>query len=199
MRKITVVCCLLLLIPALAMRVRAQETAKAPETSKTPEPPAHYYHLEYVVQELGGDGKPTNSRTYSTIVGTERHEQFSAIRTGSRVPIITGALQSPVSNPNGNSKLEYQYQYVDVGVNIDTQNVREIGHQLAIDLKAEITALAESGSSTASTMLNDPVIRQNTWQASVLIPIGKPTVVFSSDALDSKGGMHFVVTATPLQ
>jgi len=199
MRKFTIVCCFLLLVPAMVLRAGAQDTAKAPETAKPPEPPAHYYHLEYVVQELGTDGKPTNSRTYSTIVGTERHEQFSAIRTGSRVPIITGALQSPTSGPTGDSKLEYQYQYVDVGVNIDTQNVREIGQRLAIDLKAEITALAESGASTTSGLVNDPVIRQNTWQASVLIPIGKPTVVFSSDALDNKGGMQFVVTATPLQ
>jgi hypothetical protein len=198
MRKFTILCCFLLLVPALALRVGAQDSAKTPE-AKPPEPPAHYYHLEYVVQELGTDGKPANSRTYSTIVGTERHEQFSAIRTGSRVPIVTGALHTPVSNPNGDSKLEYQYQYVDVGVNIDTQNVHEIGHQLAIDLKADISALAESGPSTASGLVNDPVIRQNSWQASVLIPIGKPTVVFSSDALDSKGSMHFVVTATALQ
>jgi len=65
--------------------------------------------------------------------------------------------------------------------------------------KPEISALTETAPSTASGLMNDPVIRQNSWQASVLIPIGKPTVVFSSDALDSKGGMHFVVTATPLQ
>jgi hypothetical protein len=196
MRKFTIVCCFLLLIPALGLRARAQETAKAPETA-TPPPPDHYYHLEYVIQELGTDGKPTNSRTYSTIVGTERHQQFSAIRTGSRVPVITGALHGP-TGAAAEAKLEYQYQYIDVGVNIDTQNVREVGRQLAIDLKAEISALADSRP-TSPELANEPVIRQNMWQASVLIPIGKPTVVFSSDALDSKGGMHFVVTATPLQ
>ena len=198
MRKLTIACCLLLLIPALVVRARAQETAKAPEAVKPPEPPAHYYHLEYVIQELGSDGKPVNSRTYSTIVGTDRHQQFSAIRTGSRVPIITGPFIVQRVRPT-ESKLEFQYQYLDVGVNIDTQNVREIGHQLAIDLKAEVSSLAESGPSTASGLVNDPVIRQNMWQASVLIPVGKPTVVFSSDALDSKGAMHLVVTATPLQ
>ena len=199
MPKFMIACCFLLLVPAMEPRAaHAQETAKAPETAKSTEPPAHYYHLEYVIQELGTDGKPTNSRTYSTVVGTERHEQFSAIRTGSRVPVITGALHGPTGEAT-QAQLEYQYQYVDVGVNIDTQNVREIGHQLAIDLKAEISALAESEHSTATGLVNDPVIRQNSWQASVLIPIGKPTVVFSSDALDSKGGMHFVVTATALQ
>jgi hypothetical protein len=198
MRKFSIACCLLLLIPALGLHARAQETAKAPETAKSPEPSAHYYHLEYVIQELGTDGKPTNSRNYSTIVGTDRHQQFSAIRTGSRVPIITGALHG-TNGEATQGKLEYQYQYIDVGVNIDTQNVREVGRQLAIDLKAEITALAESARATTSGLVDDPVIRQNMWQASVLIPIGKPTIVFSCDALDSKGGMQFVVTATMLQ
>lgn len=196
MRKFTIVCCFLLLIPAMVLRAAAQDTAKEPETPKAAEAPVHFYHLEYVIQELGNDGKPTNSRTYSTIVGTER--RFSAIRTGSRIPIVTGAMHGP----NGEAKqaeLEYQYQYIDVGVNIDTQNAREVGSRLAIDLKAEVTALADSPRSSGSGLVDDPVIRQNTWQASVLVPIGKPTVVFSSDATDSKGGMHFVVTATPLQ
>lgn len=198
MRKFMIVCWLLLLIPALPPRVRAQDTAKPADTAKTPEPPAHFYHLQYVIQELGSDGKPVNSRTYSTIVGTDRHEQFSAIRTGSRVPIVTGAYHGPNETAK-ESKLEYQFQYIDIGVNIDTQNVHEVGRQLAVDLKAEITSLADVTPSPTSGPVNDPVIRQNTWQASVLIPIGKPTVVFSSDALDSKGATQLVVTATPLQ
>src|SRR5215469_2010334 len=111
MRKFTIVCCFLLLVPALGLRARAQETAKAPDTAKAPEPPDHYYHLEYVIQELGADGKPTNSRNYSTIVGTERHQQFSAIRTGSRIPIVTGALHGP-NGEAAQGKLEYQYQYI---------------------------------------------------------------------------------------
>lgn len=200
MRKFTIAGCLLLLIPALVLRAGAQDTAKAPDTPAPPEPPAHYYHLEYVVQELGSDGKPTNSRTYSTIVSTERAQHFSAIRTGSRVPIVTGALHGPTGEAKG-AELEFQYQYLDVGVSIDSQNVREVGSQLALYVKAEISSLADSPPSTASAsgLVNDPVIRQNMWQAPVVIPIGKATVIFSSDALENKGGMHLVLTATPLQ
>jgi hypothetical protein len=200
MRKFTIVCCLFLLTPALALRAGAQDTAKAPETPKAPEPPAHYYHLEYVIQELGGDGKPTNSRTYSTIVSTDRTQHFSAIRTGSRVPIVTGALHGPTGEAK-EAQLEYQYQYLDVGVSIDAESVREVGNQLAIWLKAEVSSLADAPPPTGSVsgMVNDPVIRQNMWQSQVVIPVGKPTVVFSSDALENKGAMHLVVTATPLQ
>ncbi|HEY1984668.1 MAG TPA: hypothetical protein VGG85_04620 [Terracidiphilus sp.] len=199
MRKFTTLCCLLLLIPAFALRAHAQETAKPAETAKDPEPSGHYYHLEFVIQELGTDGKPTNSRTYSAIVSSDRGARSTNIRTGSRIPIITGALHGTT----GDGKLEFQYQYLDVGVNIDIQNVREIGSQLAVFLKAEISSLASSAPPasapvSAPDLPNDPVIRQNLWQAPVVIPVGKPTVVFSSDALESKGGMQVVITATML-
>ena len=197
MRKITILCCVLLLVPALAPHARAQDTAKAPETAKSPEAPTRYYHLQFVIQELGSDGKPTNSRTYSTTVSTGRTDHYGAIRTGSRVPIITGALHGPTNT--GDSKLEFQYQYLDVGVSIDTQNVHENGGQLSMLLKAEVSSLADSTHASASELPNDPVIRQNSWQASVLIPVGKPTVVFASDALESKGGMQVVVTATQIE
>jgi hypothetical protein len=196
MRKITVLCSLLLLIPALALPAPAQDPPKPPDAATPPEPPAHYFHLEFVLQEVGADGKPTNTRNYSAIVCTGPNEPFSAIKTGLRVPIITGAFHGP--DTPGDSK-EYQFQYVDVGVNIDTEKVHEIGRQLAIHLKAEVSSVAESAPSSATGSPNDPVIRQNVWQGSVLIPIGKPTVAFSSDAVDSKGSMQLVVTATPLQ
>ena len=196
MRKNIIVCCLLLLAPALTRHARAQDTAKAPEAAKAPEPKAHYYRLEFVIQELGSDDKPTNSRTYSTTVSTGRNDHYGAIRTGSRVPIITGALHGPTGTSE--SKLEFQYQYLDVGVNIDTENVHENDGQLSMLVKAEVSSLADPAHTSASDLPNDPVIRQNMWQASVLIPIGKRTVVFSSDALENKGGMQLSITATRL-
>ncbi len=199
MRKIHVLCCVLL--ATLASVVHAQDNVKPPdpgkpaETVKTPESPDHYFHLEFVIQEVGSDGKPTNSRSYSTSVSSGFHQQFGAIRTGNRVPIITGVLPGS----EGNNKLQYQYQYIDIGVNIDTRDVREIGQKLGLHLKAEVTSLAASAPAAGSELANDPVIRQNLWDASVVIPIGKPTIVSSSDALDNKGSMQLVVTATPLQ
>ncbi|HEY1897212.1 MAG TPA: hypothetical protein VGG62_13105 [Terracidiphilus sp.] len=196
MHKNIIVCCLLLLAPALTVHARAQDTAKAPEAAKAPETKAHYYRLEFVIQELGSDNKPTNSRTYSTTVSTGRTDHYGAIRTGSRVPIITGALHGPTGTSE--SKLEFQYQYLDVGVSIDTENVHENDGQLSMLVKAEVSALADPTHSSPSELPNDPVIHQNSWQASVLIPIGKRTVVFSSDALENKGGMQLSITATRL-
>jgi hypothetical protein len=174
MRKTAIFCCLMLLIPALGHRSFAQDASKAPE-------PAHYYHLDFVVEELGEDGKPVNSRTYSTTISTDRSD-FGQIRTGSKIPVLSGADNKDM-------------QYMDVGVNIDTRAAREIGHQLALVITADVSSLA----TTEGGLPAHPVIHQNRWQSNILIPIGKSTVVFSSENLENKGKMQLMVTATPLQ
>ena len=90
MRKFTIVSSLLLLTATLGLHARSQDAPKPSETPKPPDPLAHYYHLEYVIQEIGVDGKPVNSRSYSTVVGTDRHEQFS------------GQLELRFHSPQGN-------------------------------------------------------------------------------------------------
>ena len=181
MRRTIVVSCLLLFGLAFASRALTQDQPKQAEPVKAAEP-AHYYHLELVVQELGTDGKPTNSRTYTTTVSTDDRGSAS-IRTQSRIPIATASV-------SGNT----QFQYQDIGVNIDARRAHDLGHQLSMDLTADISSVAERDPN-----LHEPIIRQNRWQALVLIPVGKPSVVFTSDTLDSKGSMQLVVTATPVQ
>jgi len=185
MRKTTIICCLFLLAVSWGNKGFAQDAAKPQETAKAPEP-AHYYHLEFVVQEVGSDGKPTNSRTYSGVVSTSRTDRGFSMRTGSRVP-ITSASSGEEKN------LSVQFQYVDVGVSIDAKDARELGDKLALSLNADISSLAGTSSPVLGAA---PVIRQNRWQADALIPIGKATVVFTSDVLDNKGGMQLVVTVT---
>jgi hypothetical protein len=198
MRKIATISCLLLLTLSVTHRTLAQDAAKPKEASKAQEdakpqaPPVHYYHLDFVIQELDSNGKPVNSRSYAAIVNTDRNDSIVSIRTGSKVPITTGGNPSA----SGTAKLEMQFQYQDVGVKIDARGAHEFDGQLALRLDAQISSLAETPSTTGNT---DPVIRQNSWDSPVLIPIGKPTVVFSSDALENKGGMQLVVTATLLE
>ena len=196
MRKLAVSCLLLLLAPTLTSMAIAQDAPKAPLAVKVPDAPDLYYRLDFVIQEVSAEGKPTNSRSYTCTIGTsraDRQEQSATIRTGNRVPILTGAY-APTSGTE--NKLATQFQYIDVGVNISAQSAHEVGSQLALYLKTELSSLAPDPSPTAG---NDPVIRQNSWQSLILIPLAKPTVVFKSDDLDTKGGMQVVVTATPLQ
>jgi len=182
MRKTTLVCCFLLLIPALVHKAVAQEPAKTPATATAPAQPVHYYHLDFLVEELDATGKTINTRSYSTTVSTAPHSPMS-IRTGSRIPIVTGSS-------GGNT----QFQYQDIGVNIDVHDAHEMDRQLAFNLTAVLSSVAPA----YDPNLHEPIIRENRWQALVLIPIGKPTPVFKSDSVDSKGATRIVVTATPL-
>lgn len=166
----------------------AQDGTKPAEGAKAAEP--HYYHLELVVQELGKDGKPTNSRSYTTTVCTDAGVTAS-IRTQSKIPIITG---SSSSSANSNSAANIQYQYQDVGVKIDAQRAHQVGNELSLDLTADVSSIAAE----SDPRLHEPIFRENRWQAFLLIPIRKPTIVFTSDALDSKGSTQLVVTATPI-
>jgi hypothetical protein len=191
MRKIALICCLAFLTMSLGQRSFAQESTPAPEPTKASQAPAHFYHLDFVVQELGADGKPANSRSYSATVSTDPRDHGTSIRTGSKLPIATGSS----SSSNGKELFDTQWQYVDVGVNIDVHSAREVGRQLSLELIADVSSMA----APSDANIHHPVIRQNKWQASVLIPIGKATVVFTSDSLDSKGSMQIVATATALQ
>ena len=193
MRKISILCCLLLLTLTVGRKTFAQDAAntqtpKAQDTAKSAAAPVHYYHLDFVIEELGTDGKPVKSRSYSTTVGTGPRNGMS-IRAGSRIPIATGTMSADGKAENT------QFQYIDVGVNFDVEEVHEIGSQLAINLTADLTGPAQSD----DPRIHQPIIRQNRWHAPVLIPIGKPSVAFKSDSVDNKGGTRVVVTATLLQ
>ncbi len=190
MRKTALHCLLFVSLLVLPNLVCAQEASKPAEPPASAEPAPHYYHLVFLVQELDAAGKPVNTRTYSTSVSTDRHFHGS-IRTGSRIPIVTGAYDTGKDQPLTN----VQFQYIDVGVNFDLTHAMEIGHSLAIDLTAEISSNADS----LDARIHQPIIRQNRWTAPVLVPLDKATVVFKSDSLDSKGSLQVTVTATPLE
>lgn len=193
MRKFLISTLLFLTLPC-APRVFAQNDSQAPAASKAAEPAVHFYRLDLVVRELGEDGKPVNSRSYSCTVSTARGESDS-VRIGSKVPVATGSPSSVVAGPI----VSVQFTYRDVGVNFDASGVREIGNKLAMKFDAEINSLGSSMRLGGANGIEEPVTRENRWQAQVLIPIGKSTVVFTSDDLDSKGSMEVLVTATPLQ
>ena len=182
MRKLAILCTLSIIACFCEVKMFAQEAASQSVPSKTAEAPVHFYHLEFVVQELGTDGKPTNSRAYTVDTNTDRSNRGVSNRTGSRVPVPT----------SGNS-----YQYVDLGVNIDVHNTHEVEGKLALEITADVSSLATGvGNIQAGA---PPVIRTNRWQSPVLVPLNKASVVFTSDSLDSKGNMQIQVTAKPIQ
>ena len=72
MRKIVHYFCLLPLLLGCGLFAFAQDDQKPQdppkpqENSKVQTAPARYYHVDFVVQELGSDGKAINSRSYTT-------------------------------------------------------------------------------------------------------------------------------------
>ncbi|HZD48599.1 MAG TPA: hypothetical protein VE178_07620 [Silvibacterium sp.] len=158
--------------PALPQDSKSQEAAPAPKAD------ANYYRLEFVLKEVGDDGRVVNSRTYYTDVATGGRS--SQVRAGTKIPVRT------------NDKDEIQY--LDLGVNIDCDSAHETPQGLGLHISAEISSIA----SPTSGEIASPVVRQNRWSSMTLIPLGKPTVVFSSDNLENKGRMQVEVTATPI-
>ena len=197
MRKIATVCWILLFVIASGSYAKAQDASNSEGQPKASAVPAHYFHLEFVLQELGADGKTVNSRTYTSNVSTDSRNQYVSIRATSRIPIPIG----PTHKDSSGADVPMQFQYQEVGISIDARDTREVNGQLALYLVADITSLAPPSRPTnpGDSVLREAVVRENKWQSFALIRLGKPTVVFTSDALDSKGSMQLLVTATPLQ
>ena len=173
MRK-SILICLVLALTAGSARLFAQQ-----DTQKSSNPAPQFYRLLFTVQEVDSSGKITNNRVYSTSIADDHNPE--QIRTGTRVPIKT--------NDKG------EIQYLDIGVNIDCNDAHEMDGKLALGVTAEISSLAmETGNSNTT-----PVVRENHWQASVLVPLGKPSVIFSSDDLQGKGKVQMELTATRIE
>jgi hypothetical protein len=151
----------------------------------TPKAPDHYYKLTLTVEQTNDAGQVTNTRTYVATVETGGGTQ--EIRTGSKIPVETGTA-------NGNT----QFQYIDVGVMFDVRNVKDVADKLGFTLVTEVSSVAPgaNASSGMNPAPGEPIIRSNKWNSGVLVPIGKPTVVFSADNLEDKGKMQVEVTAT---
>src|SRR5436309_8005811 len=132
--------------------------------AQPPEQTWKFYKLDFVVKEVEGT-KVLNSRNFTTIVHADTPGVKAAsgsIRMGSKVPV------------GGN--------YIDLGVNIDTQMLKEMqGGDVALSVSAEISSTSPEASNP-----DRPVIRQNKWSSYVIVPVKKPTVIFASDDATSK-------------
>jgi hypothetical protein len=149
----------------------AQSAAEKPAAAE----PGKYYRIGITVRELDG-GKILNSRSYATTVGGE-HPGKSEIRAQDHVTV------------SATGQREYQ-----VGFSADCFNAAEIGNLLALSTAVGVDSLSPADSENAP-----PVIHHNSWSAAVVVPLAKPTVIFSSDEPGSKRQMQVELTATPIK
>jgi len=162
-------------------------TLAAAQSPSTPAPaPLKYYKVDFVVKEVDAGGHVVNTRSYSTILLTNNSGAPKEIRSGDKIPVISG------TDEKGNSA----YQYIDIGVNIDCRSVHEVDQKLAASVTADVSSVP---SSTEIGSAREPLIRQFKWSADVLVAPGTPTTIFSSDDVGSKAKMQVEMTATPIR
>jgi hypothetical protein len=147
--------------------------------------PVKFYKLDFIVKEVEGT-KTLNSRSYSMVAALGN--THSSIRAGSRVPFASGGKKA-----DAGTYATAQYQNFDVGVNIDTNGFKEVQSRLTFSITAEISSVAKGDPDIPS-----PIVRQNKWSSTVIVPFKKSTVLFSSDNVDSKSQLELEVIATPL-
>lgn len=139
--------------------------------------PSKFYKLDFVVKEVDG-AKILNTRRYSAIASSQDQGHACSIRAGGKAPYYNGK----------------EYNYLDVGVNIDCLHLKEASNGLSLSVQADVSSLVPESTTNA----DHPFVRQNKWGSTVLVPLRKPTIIFSSDDLTTKHQMQLELTATPI-
>ena len=133
-----------------------------------------FYKLTFVVKEVDGE-KVINGRTYSMLVSTLSN---GSIRTDDKLPV---------------AEENNQFQVFNIGTNVDCLHVKPVQNDVALDVTVDT-----SGVSATSGTPPRSFVRNYRWSAGVVIPLNKPTVIFSSDYATGKGQMQVELTATPV-
>lgn len=152
----------------------SQESAE----KKPPKPPA-VYQLDLAVHERE-DGARVNTRKYTVVL--EEHGNCR-IRTSSRVPMLS----------------EGKVIYMDVGLNIDCDDLRERENFVAVQLKLDISSFERPEEKEKASGLAPPVLRNIRAEVYTAVPVSKPTVVSSVEDTATKRRYELEVTAVKLK
>ncbi len=152
-----------------ALPLLAQEAAPKPPT-----PPRHFYKLTYVLKEFD-EAKIVNQRDFVLACSTG-DRNTSRMRAGSRIP---------VGMPD-------KFSYVDLGINLDS-HLEDEPDGLALEVTADISSPATEPSPSSVS----PSIRQVRTNALAIVPLNKPTMLFTVDDPASRHRFELEVTAVP--
>jgi hypothetical protein len=152
-----------------ALCLAALAIAQTEPAKPAPVEPGKYYRLDFTVKEFEA-GKVVNSHEYS--ISITESGRSTAIRSGERVPAGS--------------------EYLNVGTNIDCADLKPQGDRVSLRISADVTSAVKVESGTV------PLLRHTSWDAHVLIPLRRKTVVFSSDNAAANGRMQMEITATPM-
>jgi hypothetical protein len=170
-------------LPAIAQEAHASAPTDLSydQRQQAKEMATRYFRLQVSVHELDGT-RVINHRDYSVIAAAEAEARPVSIRSGDRIPTTL------------TTKGAADTEYLDLGVDVDVQNIEMHGDRLALRIDGHLNSLADP-SNTNST---SPVIRRNSWGSRVLIPIGKPEIIFSSDDPSTTHRFQVEITAVEI-
>ena len=146
----------------------------------------NFYKLDFVVKEVEGT-RTVNSRAYSLMVESGSHK-YSQVRAGSKVEINRHVVKSNTEGEHVSG------EFLDLGVSIDVSDVTETPNGLGFSAGVDVSSLPSGVSPKESPTM----IRHNRCSSYVVVPLKKPTVIFSSDSVDSKSTMQVEVSASPI-
>jgi hypothetical protein len=170
----------LLLTAGLSFGQQTESATAAPATQQTSQP-VHFYRLNFVIRERS-ENTLVSERSYSLGIsaavaaggsgtGTTEGRDWWSLRSGTRVPAGSN--------------------YVDVGFNVDVRAL-DVGGALQLRLKADLSSLPPGEPATNSL----PPIRQMRVEEAVLVPVGKPTLLYTGEDLNKH---RFELEVTPVR
>ena len=148
----------------------------------------HYFELTFRVLDIAPSGRVQDAKSYKEILASgPKSANRSSIRSNDRVQIRTG-----FKNPNGSPEI----QFGQLGTQIDANNAAVVNDSLTLHIIADIRGVSSGASSnTYGPILYGHILRQTSWDSNVTVPIGKPTIIFSSDNSADKGRTELELTA----
>ena len=156
---------------ALTLRATAEDMELAERMVADLDRPRKLYRLTYTITETEGSQR-LGAQTYSLVItpGTK-----TALKQGSRIPILTGV------NDSSNSSRDNELQYLDIGWTIEA-SLDGSSEGLKLQSKVEQSSLADD---KPTSPLQAPVIRQSTLEGSATLTQGKPLILGSLDIAGS--------------
>jgi type II secretory pathway component GspD/PulD (secretin) len=134
--------------------------------------PRKSFRVTYTFTETDG-GKRVGTQHYAMIVSDGQRAQ---VKEGSKVPLATGSYSG-----TSQAAVQTQFQYIDVGMNFDATFTATTGGGL-LKTKVEESSVIEEKPVAG---VQEPVLRQSTYEGSPMLVFGKPAVLNSLDLPNS--------------
>lgn len=169
---------------AISVRARAEDLQLAQKVISDVDHARKAYRLTYSIHEME-NGKSVGTRHVSLVVLSGGK---TVVKQGSRVPIVTGMYDSD------SAKANTEVQYVDVGLNIEA-SLEASPEGVRLKTRIEQSSVADE---KASSLPQDPVIRQTSLEGVSSLVSGKPLALGSMDVPGSARQEEIEVVAEPV-